>query len=93
MSVKEEITRKLREAFAPVELEVVDDSARHAGHHTNPSRGGEVGETHFNVHVVSAAFAGKSRIDRHRMVNTLLADELAASVHALAIKAKAPGEA
>lgn len=92
MSVKEEITRKMRDAFAPVELEVVDDSARHAGHFTNPARGSGAGETHFNVHVVSEAFRGKSRIDRHRMVNALLADELAAGVHALAITARAPGE-
>ena len=88
MAVKETITRKLSEALSPVSLVVTDDSDKHHGH------GGwrEGGETHFSVDVVSDAFSGKSRVERHRMVNTLLADELAGRVHALAIRAKAPGE-
>ncbi len=67
---------------------VIDESEQHHGH------GGwrEGGETHFRVNVVSAAFAGKSRVERHRIVNGLLAEELAGRVHALAISAKAPGE-
>jgi BolA protein len=88
MAVKEQITAKLTQALAPSVLVVSDDSENHRGH-----RGWrEGGETHFSVQVVSPAFAGKSRVERHRMVNALLADELAGRVHALAISAKAPGE-
>ncbi len=88
MKVKDAISRKLNDALAPSSLSVIDESEQHRGH------GGwrEGGETHFRVNVVSAAFAGKSRIERHRMVNALLADELAGRVHALAISAKAPEE-
>ena len=88
MVVREVITRKLNEAFAPEILSVEDESERHRGH------GGwrEGGETHFRVRIVSAAFAGKSRVERHRMVNDALAEELRAGVHALAIEARAPGE-
>lgn len=89
MSVKSRIEDTLTRALAPERLDVLDESHEHAGH------GGwrEGGETHFRVKVVSAAFAGKSRIDRHRTINGLLATELAGRVHALAIEAKAPGEA
>ncbi len=88
MVVREVIMRKLNEAFAPEVLAVEDESERHRGH------GGwrEGGETHFRVRIVSAAFTGKSRVDRHRMVNAALAEELRAGVHALAIEARAPGE-
>lgn len=84
-SVKDRITATLQEAFSPVSLEVVDESDRHKGH------GGwrEGGETHFRVHIVSAAFAGMSRLAIHRAINEKLALELAAGVHALAIEAKA----
>ena len=75
-------------AFAPDRLEVTDDSHRHAGH--AGARPG--GETHFNVYIVSDAFRGKSRIERHRMINQTLSGELSAGVHALAIHASAPGE-
>jgi BolA protein len=88
MSTETRIRDKLTMAFAPVALEVVNDSHRHAGHAGSPG----TGESHFTVNVVSEAFAGKSRIERHRMVNQALAAELAGSVHALAIKALAPGE-
>lgn len=87
-TVKALIERKLSEAFAPTALSVVDESHRHAGH--AGSRPG--GETHFRVSIVAAAFAGRSRLDRHRMVNATLAEELAGGVHALAIEAKAPDE-
>jgi BolA protein len=83
------ITKKLQEAFAPESLDVVDESHLHAGHAGH--RPG--GETHFRVYIVSRAFEGKSRLDRHRMINQVLADDLAAGVHALALKAHAPGEA
>ena len=87
-AIAERITRKLTEAFAPQELRVIDESHQHQGH------GGwrEGGETHFRVNIVSEAFSGKSRLERHRLVNTALAQELADRVHALAIAAKAPGE-
>ena len=88
MSTRDAIINKLREAFMPESLDVVDESHLHEGH------GGHRpdGETHFRVYIVSKAFEGKSRIDRHRMVNSMLAAELSGSVHALAIHAYAPGE-
>ena len=89
MSTKDDIINKLREAFVPESLDVVDESHLHEGH--SGHRPG--GETHFRVYIVSPAFEGKSRVERHRMINETLAAELAGSVHALAIKAQAPGEA
>ena len=89
MSTKDAIINKLREAFSPESLDVTDESHLHAGHAGH--RPG--GETHFRVYIVSSAFKGKSRIERHRMINATLSGELAGSVHALAIKAIAPGEA
>jgi BolA protein len=88
MRTEDHITNKLTAAFAPQSLSVVDESDQHAGHAGH--RPG--GETHFRVYIVSEAFRGKSRIDRHRMINSVLSAELAAGVHALAIHAKAPGE-
>lgn len=84
MRMQDTITRKLSDAFAPQRLDVVDDSARHAGHAGHRPEG----ETHFNVHIVSQAFKGKSRIERHRMIHAVLAEELKTTVHALAIDAK-----
>jgi BolA family transcriptional regulator, general stress-responsive regulator len=88
MTYKDRITTKLSDALQPTVLEVIDESEQHRGH------GGhrEGGETHFRVVVVSAAFAGKGRVERHRIVNGLLAAELAERVHALALSARAPGE-
>jgi BolA protein len=88
MSVEERIREKLTKAFAPQALEVVNDSHRHAGHAGSPG----TGESHFSVKVVSAAFAGKSRLERHRMVNEALAEELAGKIHALAVTALTPDE-
>jgi BolA protein len=87
-TVKHTITNKLREAFMPESLDVTDESHLHEGHAGH--RPG--GETHFSVYIVSTAFEGKSRIERHRMINELLAPELAGSVHALALKIHSPGE-
>ena len=89
MSTRDAITNKLREAFTPQSLDVMDESHLHEGH------GGHRpdGETHFRVYIVSKAFQGKSRIERHRMINATLSGELAGSVHALAIHAQAPEEA
>jgi BolA protein len=83
---------KLESALKPLSLDVIDDSAKHAGHMLHPGGVEPRGETHFTVKVVSEAFTGKNRIDRHRMVNAVLAEELADGVHALAIQAKSPGE-
>src|SRR5580700_9722080 len=88
-TTRDVIAEKLTAAFAPERLDVIDESHRHAGH--AGARPG--GETHFSVYIVSQAFGGKSRIDRHRMVNATLAGELQGGVHALAIRAAAPGEA
>jgi BolA protein len=82
------ITEKLTKAFTPESLDVVDESHQHAGHAGH--RPG--GQTHFRVHIVAGAFAGKSRLERHRMINETLSSELAGGVHALAIHATAPGE-
>ena len=96
MSMKTTMETKLKNAFQPQRLEVVDESHLHAGHHHEES-GHHVtydgtGETHFRIRIVSDKFEGMSRIDRHRSVNELLADELKAGVHALAIEPAAPGE-
>jgi BolA protein len=88
MRVQDLITRKLTEAFRPESLRVVDESHQHQGH-TGHRPGGE---SHFRVYIVAQAFAGKSRLERHRLVNGALAAELAGGVHALAIHATAPGE-
>ena len=88
-AVAEQLERKLTEAFTPARLQIEDDSARHAGH--AGARHG--GESHFNVVIVAAAFEGLSRVQRQRMVYATLAEELAGSVHALSVKALAPGEA
>ncbi len=90
--VKDRIRAKLQQALSPVSLEVIDDSHRHADHYVHPGGAGHQGETHFTVKIVSPAFIGKSRVERHRAINELLAAEIAGGVHALAIHAKAPGE-
>ena len=88
MQTADIITRKLTEAFAPESLTVEDESHRHEGHAGH--RPG--GQTHFRVYIVSRAFKGKSRLERHRMINATLSGELSGGVHALAIHAAAPGE-
>jgi BolA protein len=88
MRVQDIITQKLTEAFMPDSVRVLDESHQHEGH--SGHRPG--GETHFRVYIVAQAFKGKSRLERHRMINQTLAAELAAGVHALAIHAAAPGE-
>lgn len=87
-AVAELIRRKLDEAFSPEHLEVVDDSDRHAGH----AGASASGESHFNVVVISAAFEGLSRVDRQRRVNAALKEAFDGGLHALSIKALAPGE-
>jgi BolA protein len=88
MSVADTIRRKLTERFAPVRLELVDESQRHAGHlGARPE-----GETHFALTIVSADFAGMSRVARQRLVYEALAAELAGRVHALSLRARTPEE-
>lgn len=87
-AVAEAIRGKLTQAFQPERLEVVDDSGRHSGH----SGARESGESHFNVVIVSSLFQGLGRVERQRRVNAALKDEFDAGVHALSIRALAPGE-
>lgn len=89
MTVRDQIIEKLTKAFQPASLDVVDESHQHEGHAGHRPEG----ETHFRVHIVSDAFRGKTRLERHRMVNDTLSRELRERVHALAIHASAPGEA
>jgi len=86
--VAAEITQRLVSALSPTRLVVTDDTEHHRGHAGHDSRG----ESHFTVEVESAAFAGLNRVARQRLVNHALAELLAERVHALAIRAKAPGE-
>jgi BolA protein len=86
--MRERIAANLTRAFAPSALQVLDESHLHAGH--AGSRPG--GATHFRINVVASAFAGKGRLERHRMIYAALADEIADGVHALALQARAPGE-
>ena len=88
MNASERIRRRLQDAFKPSRLEVHDESARHAGH--AGARAG--GETHFRVTIVSQTFAGRSRLERHRLVHAALDEELRGGVHALALTALVPGE-
>ncbi len=87
--VAEAIESKLRAALQPVRLSVIDESHLHEGH--AGARPG--GETHFRVEIVAAAFDGRSRVARQRLVYGILAEELAGPVHALSLAAHAPGEA
>jgi len=87
--VAAEITRRLTQALAPTHLQVIDDSEKHRGHGGHNPNGGE---SHFTVLVESPTFAGMNRVTRQRAVNAALADLLVERIHALAIKARAPGE-
>ena len=89
MQMKNIITEKLRQAFSPESLDVVDESHLHAGHAGHRPEG----ESHFRVYIVSESFRGKTRVERHRLINAALAAELAGGIHALAIHASVPGEA
>ena len=86
MDTKERIAAVLSKALQPASLDVIDESHLHKGHAGHRPEG----ETHYRVKITAEAFRGKSRLDMHRTINALLADELAAGVHALAIEAKAP---
>ena len=88
MRTAEIIEKKLTEAFAPQSLKVLDESHQHEGH--AGYRPG--GQSHFRIYIVSDSFKGKTRLERHRLINGILAGELSDGVHALAIHAAAPGE-
>jgi len=92
MQVAAAIRDKLTAAFAPVALEVRDESASHAGHGGAKREDGSQGETHFHVRIVSAAFDGASRVERQRLIYAALKDELAGPVHALSVSALTPPE-
>jgi BolA protein len=86
--IAQEMQRLLEAAFAPTRLDVINDSASHAGHMGDDG----TGESHFTIEIESAAFAGVSRLQRQRLVNAALGDIPGQRVHAIAIKARAPGE-
>ena len=88
MSTEAAIRTKLMVGLEPTRLDVINESELHAGHRSSPG----TGESHFRIKVVSEKFTGKSRVERHRLINELLAEELAGRIHALAIQASAPEE-
>lgn len=88
MSAEARLREKLMVALNPVRLDVINESEMHAGHRSSPG----TGESHFRILIVSEAFAGKSRVDRHRMVNSVLGDDVGGRIHALALSTFAPGE-
>ena len=88
MSAEVRLREKLMIALRPVRLDVINESEMHAGHRSSPG----TGESHFRVLIVSAAFTGKSRVERHRMVNEVLGGEVGVKIHELALATYAPGE-
>ncbi len=88
MSIENEMRQKLMLALEPTRLDIVNESELHAGHRSSPG----TGESHFRILVVSDKFASKNRVARHRMVNQILADELAGRIHACALQTFAPDE-
>ena len=89
MSFCRSIEAKLRNAFTPQNLEIINESHLHAGHQESFDGSGE---THLRVRIVADAFAGMNRVERHRAINALIADEMAQGLHAIAITALAPDE-
>lgn len=87
-SAETRLKEKLLVALLPVRLDVVNESAMHAGHRSSPG----TGESHFRILIVSEAFQGKSRVERHRMVNEVLKGDVGVAIHALALSTYAPGE-
>jgi BolA protein len=84
----ERLRGKLIVGLKPTRLDVINESEMHAGHRSSPG----TGQSHFRILIVSEAFAGRSRVERHRLVNELLADELQGGIHALALSTLVPGE-
>lgn len=88
MSYSSQLEARLREAFHPEHLEIINESHLHAGHGHHDG----TGESHLRIRIVSPAFAPMSRVERHRAINAIASDAIAAGLHALAIEASAPGE-
>lgn len=88
MSITSRLREKLMVELRPSRLDVINESELHAGHRNSPG----TGESHFRILIVSATFAGKTRVERHRLVNDLLKDEIRGGIHALALATVAPGE-
>ena len=88
MTAEQRIREKLMVALEPTRLDVINESEMHAGHRSSPG----TGESHFRILIVSPKFAGVSRVNRHRLVNEVLASELAGRVHAMALATYAPGD-
>lgn len=88
MSAARRLSEKLTAALNPQRLDVINESELHAGHRGSPG----TGESHFRILIVSSAFVGKSRVERHRMVNEILQDEIGPRIHALALSTYAPDE-
>jgi BolA protein len=88
MSITNRLREKLMLELRPTRLDVINESEMHAGHSSSPG----TGESHFRILVVSKMFSGRSRVERHRLVNDLLKDEIQGGVHALALATVAPGE-
>lgn len=88
MSAEARLREKLMVALEPIRLDIINESEMHAGHRSSPG----TGESHFRILIVSEAFAGKSRVDRHRMVNDILGEDVGRRIHALALSTFAPGE-
>ncbi len=88
MTAEERLREKLLVGLNPVRLDVINESHMHAGHRSSPG----TGDSHFRVLIVSPMFVGKSRVDRHRMVNEVLKGDVGVAIHALALQAYAPGE-
>lgn len=88
MALADDIREKLMVALEPTRLDVINESELHAGHRSSPG----TGESHWRLVIVSPRFEGLNRLQRHRLINEALADELAGRIHALAIHAAAPGE-
>ena len=88
MTIEAQLKEKLMVELRPTHLDVINESELHAGHRSSPG----TGESHFRILIVSAAFIGKSRVERHRLVNAVLAEDVGKRVHALALNAYAPGE-
>ena len=88
MSVETRLRQALMIGLEPTRLDIVNESELHAGHRSSPG----TGESHFRLLVVSPLFSGKSRVERHRMVNELIADEMKRGLHAMALSTYAPGE-
>jgi BolA protein len=88
VSVEQQMREKLMIALEPTRLDIINESELHAGHRSSPG----TGHSHFRILVVSTAFEGKSRVERHRQVNEILAEELGGLIHAMALNTYAPGE-